>query len=309
MTEEIINKIKETANADIVRVVSEYVSLKRSGKDMTGLCPFHNDTHSGNFMVSPAKRMWYCFVCGKGGDAVKFVQEYEHTDFIGAIKILAKILGIYVNDDAYDVSYKPSKRASTTPKEKPLQDIPTEIMRQYESTDSVLIDYLKSIIPVSDVEKVCQMYHIGATKEGWTVFNQIDASGRVRYMKKMEYLCNGHRNKDNKFGALGMHSEFKKSGLLAEDWDYTQCLFGEHLLTGNNKVVGLVESEKSAIICAMLCPELVWVATGGEQGLSQQRLSALKGRSVVVYADVDGKDNWQRIIDELRLNPAYCKFE
>ena len=77
-------------NADIVKVVSSYVSLKKQGRDFVGLCPFHDDSNP-SMHVSPEKRLFKCFVCGTGGSAISFVQKYEHISFFEAMKKVAEL--------------------------------------------------------------------------------------------------------------------------------------------------------------------------------------------------------------------------
>ncbi len=81
--------------ADIVRVVGEYVRLKKSGQNFTGLCPFHAEK-SPSFAVHPTKQIYHCFGCGVGGDVFKFVMEMEKCAFPEAIRIVAEKCGIPV---------------------------------------------------------------------------------------------------------------------------------------------------------------------------------------------------------------------
>jgi DNA primase len=81
--------------ADIVRVVGEYVRLKKTGKDFSGLCPFHQEK-TPSFTVSPIKQIFYCFGCGKGGDVYNFVMEMEKCEFPEAVKVVAEKCGIAV---------------------------------------------------------------------------------------------------------------------------------------------------------------------------------------------------------------------
>lgn len=79
--------------ADIVRVVGEYVRLKKTGKDLSGLCPFHQEK-TPSFTVSPIKQIFYCFGCGKGGDVYNFVMDMERCEFPEAVKLVAEKCGI-----------------------------------------------------------------------------------------------------------------------------------------------------------------------------------------------------------------------
>jgi DNA primase len=79
--------------ADIVRVVGEYVRLKKSGQNYTGLCPFHGEK-TPSFAVHPVKQIFHCFGCGKGGDVFTFVMEMEKCQFPEAVRIVAEKCGI-----------------------------------------------------------------------------------------------------------------------------------------------------------------------------------------------------------------------
>ena len=83
---------------DIESLVGSYVSLKRSGSNLFGLCPFHSE-RSPSFSVSPGKKMFYCFGCGAGGDAITFVMKAENLEYIDAIEFLAARAGITIPQD------------------------------------------------------------------------------------------------------------------------------------------------------------------------------------------------------------------
>ena len=87
------DKVKQ--QADIVRVVGEYVRLKKSGQNFTGLCPFHSEK-SPSFAVHPVKQIYHCFGCGVGGDVFKFVMEMEKCVFLEAVRMVAEKCGIAV---------------------------------------------------------------------------------------------------------------------------------------------------------------------------------------------------------------------
>ncbi len=85
------------AAADIVDVVSDYVTLKRKGVNYQACCPFHNEK-TPSFVVSPSKGVFKCFGCGKGGNAVTFVMEHESVTYPEALKIVARKYGIEVRE-------------------------------------------------------------------------------------------------------------------------------------------------------------------------------------------------------------------
>jgi DNA primase len=79
--------------ADIVRVIGEYVRLKKSGQNFTGLCPFHSEK-TPSFAVHPVKQIYHCFGCGVGGDVFKFIMEVEKCPFPDAVRTVAEKCGI-----------------------------------------------------------------------------------------------------------------------------------------------------------------------------------------------------------------------
>jgi DNA primase len=91
--DEIIDRIREST--DIVDVVSEYVQLKKAGRNFVGLCPFHNE-NSPSFSVNPDLQIYKCFGCGVGGPVFKFIQEIDHVSFVEAVTFLAERLGIEI---------------------------------------------------------------------------------------------------------------------------------------------------------------------------------------------------------------------
>ena len=83
--------------AQIEDVVSEFVTLRRRGVNLVGLCPFHDDK-TPSFYVSPAKGLCKCFSCGKGGNVAHFIMEHEQLNYYEAMKWLAKKYGIEVKE-------------------------------------------------------------------------------------------------------------------------------------------------------------------------------------------------------------------
>lgn len=101
-----------------------------------------------------------------------------------------------------------------------------------------------------------------------------------------------------------VHSILKKQKTLDEDWQLSQCLFGEHLLSVYpDKVVVLVESEKSAVIGSSIFPGYVWLATGGKSQLSADKLRVLTGRTVILFPDADGYADWKQRAESM----TFCK--
>ena len=86
-SDEVINDVRQSN--DIVDVISQYVHLKRSGRNFFGLCPFHNEK-SPSFSVSPDKQIFHCFGCGVGGNVFSFITQIEGINFVEAVQMLAE---------------------------------------------------------------------------------------------------------------------------------------------------------------------------------------------------------------------------
>lgn len=92
---ETVERIKDASN--IVDVVSDFVSLKKSGANYKGLCPFHNE-RTPSFFVSPSRGICHCFSCGRGGTPVNFIMEHEQMSYVEALKWLAKKYNIEIKE-------------------------------------------------------------------------------------------------------------------------------------------------------------------------------------------------------------------
>ncbi|MBR4963575.1 MAG: DNA primase, partial [Muribaculaceae bacterium] len=103
-----IDKIMDAA--DIVEVVSDFVSLRKRGVNYTGLCPFH-DEKTPSFSVSPSKGICKCFSCGKGGNAAHFIMEHEQMSYYEALKYLAKKYHIEIAERELTQKEKEAKTA------------------------------------------------------------------------------------------------------------------------------------------------------------------------------------------------------
>jgi DNA primase len=110
--------------ADIVRVVGEYVQLKKAGQNFRGLCPFHSEKTT-SFNVHPTRQIYHCFGCGKGGDVFSFVMEMEKCDFPEAIRIVAEKCGIAIP--------RPKERSPEERRENQQRAVLTEMHREAQS--------------------------------------------------------------------------------------------------------------------------------------------------------------------------------
>jgi DNA primase len=115
-------KVKQ--QADIVRVIGEYVQLKKAGQNFRGLCPFHSEK-TPSFNVHPTKQIYHCFGCGKGGDVFSFVMEMEKCPFPEAVRIVAEKCGIALP--------RPKERSPEERRENQQRTILVEVHREAQS--------------------------------------------------------------------------------------------------------------------------------------------------------------------------------
>ena len=158
--EEVIAEIKY--KNPIEEVISPYVTLKRAGRNLNGLCPFHNEK-TPSFTVYTDTQSYYCFGCGAGGDAFTFIRNIENLDYIEAVKRLADRAGITVAEDSYDDSYIKLKARIT--------EINRETARFYNkylfsSGGKWALDYLtERKLSVSTINH----FGLGCAPNGWDV--------------------------------------------------------------------------------------------------------------------------------------------
>lgn len=170
------------------------------------------------------------------------------------------------------------------------------IMRTVTTTrPNHFLTFLRQIFPEDKIVFLVQEYYIGLTKEAGTVFYQVDSKGRFRGGKIMTYNpFTGHRIKDTSVPVDWVHTRLKRSGHISKTWTLTQCLFGEHLIRRYpQRLICLVEAEKTAIIAAGFMPEYLWLATGGKTQLGE-KLDVLRGRHVLAIPDIDAYDTWKQ---------------
>ena len=192
-------------------------------------------------------------------------------------------------------------------KQTPLCTIPKEILTKSVRKDipSTFTLFLQTIFPSETVSSLVGLYNLGVTRSRDVIYFQVDVKGNVRTGKIMKYNPQtGKRIKDpdTPFKINWVHSLMKHSGQLPKDWELTQCLFGEHLLSAideKQKTVALVESEKTAIIASGIMPKYIWLATGGKSQLKPEKLSVLKDRKVIAFPDVDGYQEWKEKLSKI----------
>ncbi|WP_022961594.1 DNA primase [Halopseudomonas pelagia] len=152
---------------DIVEVVGSRLKLKKTGKNFSALCPFHNEK-SPSFSVSPDKQFYYCFGCGAGGNALSFVMDFERLDFPQAVEELARHAGV-------DVPREEQRPGSHREPRAPRQDSPLYALLEqaaayyrqqlrHHAQKRRAVDYLKQRGLTGQIAK---LYDIGFAPPGW----------------------------------------------------------------------------------------------------------------------------------------------
>jgi DNA primase len=150
------------AASDIVGIISQYTQLRRVGRRWVGLCPFHSE-RTGSFSVNAEEGLWYCFGCQARGDAITFVREVEHLDFVGAVEWLAARAGITLR-------YTNRNEAEGRKRRARLVDVVTKAVEWYHQRLLTAGDagparrYLRSRGLDGDVVRE---YRLGWAPDGW----------------------------------------------------------------------------------------------------------------------------------------------
>ena len=192
--------------------------------------------------------------------------------------------------------YKPRP---VTPQQKPVSFIPVEVfkasLKAHETNH--FVQFLINLFGVEVASQLVNRYFIATSKHwnGATVFWQIDTQGKVRTGKIMLYSpTTGKRVKNLEIPVYWVHKALKQP-----EFELRQCLFGEHLLIDKIKPVAIVESEKTAVIASVYLPHFIWVAVGSLTNLNAEKCSILKGRTVILFPDLNGFDKWSSKAKEL----------
>jgi hypothetical protein len=156
------------------------------------------------------------------------------------------------------------------------------------------LDTLQKVFGAEIAANACKHYYVDAFEHFGikTVFWQVDLKGNFRTGKVMEYDAATLKRKTN----VNWVHKIRK----LHNFNLVQCFFGEHLLSDISKPIGIVESEKTAIICSILLPKLIWLAAGSSNGLQLGKCKVLEGRKVILYPDLNFFEIWNKKSAELR---------
>ena len=332
ISDDIIRTVLEQAK--IEDVVGDFVTLRKAGVNMTGICPFHNDQHDGNFIVRPStlspgtagRNTYHCFVCmrtGEGGGPVDFLMKAEDMSFPDAIRYLGKKYSIDVDNIPLNWTPPPPK---PIPPPKPMLAMDRRwvkpLMTGYNQNNFTL---WYGRLPWGEqqrkrMKQTLWEYCVGCWRDGRVVFWQIDHDGIPRAAKLMKYEPDGHRyhEKKGEKNATGWlyNQDGYRDACQPQDHTILHPLFGAHLLKRYPEAkVNVVESEKTALIMANyfgMPDSQLWLACGGLKFLKIESMQPLidQGRQVWLWPDKDGVQGWQEVADKLGSEKVqvYTKF-
>ena len=220
-----------------------------------------------------------CFVCDFDVNAHQYFQQHPGTSPNTHISTHALI---------------PPKEVSYIPRNYVTDNMLTSPLRGQAN----LTDYLLNIIDESLLMPVLQKYGVGKDGNGAVLWPQIDSDYNVREIK-VQWHDSASGKRKGGYTYL-MHKQLRNSGILDPDTDHEQCLFGLHLLANATKetICCIVESEKTALVCSVIAPDYVWLATGSESNFNmiyKSRIQLARCKAVVVYPDAGSKNYWQEI--------------
>ncbi|NQV15659.1 DNA primase [bacterium] len=156
--EHIIEQVRE-AN-DVVEVISDYVQLKRSGRNWFGRCPFHNEK-TPSFSVSSDKQIYHCFGCGEGGNVINFIMQHERLDFISSVKLLADRVNIHIETDTSEPRKKDDRATIYNMHEIACRAFEKQLS---DSTGNSAREYL---LQRGLSEETLRLFRVGFAPDGW----------------------------------------------------------------------------------------------------------------------------------------------
>lgn len=185
-TDDFLERLRDAT--EIEDLISSYVNLRRTGRNLVGLCPFHSEK-TPSFVVYPETQSFYCFGCHAGGDAVGFVKEMEHLDYPDAIKFLAQRAGVALPEEGMDDT-RSKKRLR-------ILEANREAARFFH--ESLLAPHGKSaleyLINRGLTPSTVKRFGIGYAPAGWDgLYKHLSAKGFNEYELFEAFLCGKGRN-------------------------------------------------------------------------------------------------------------------
>lgn len=250
---------------------------KRNYKLITPCCNRSNRDGKFSNYIGLDEQYGYCHSCGKTN-----LPQTVYLDEKGKKYIWNDHFNRYEVLDGIQVPYHLKENKLPTiaehPKGTEIKYIDPNLLKEsiLHKPESNLLEYIRKTYGDKETDRVINLYYLGTDPVGYTLFWNVDKNLMVRKAKVIKY------------DATGKRSSKIRSPYLNDD-GYKACLFGEHLLKYgdmDNDIYVLVESEKTAIISSILLPKYWWLAYGGINGLTSDKIKVLKGYRILIIPDM-----------------------
>ena len=302
-SEELIDDIKNSN--DIVDIISQYVILKRSGRNFFGLCPFHKEK-TASFSVSPDRQIFHCFGCGAGGNVIHFISKIENVDFKESLEILAERAGITLPtlENSNDLKrqllkdkvYEVNKEAAIFYHELLYKDISKpaqEYVKKRKLDNKTLKDYYLGYAPAD-----CNVYKFlkgkGFTDEEILASDLVNKIGNKyvdRFKGRLIFPIQDVRNRFIAFGARVLDNSLPKYINSPENIVYSKArnLYGLNLAkkVKLEKLI-IVEGYMDVISLHQRGIENVVASCGTSLTEQQGRLLRKYAEKIIISYDSDG---------------------
>ena len=306
-SDELLEEVR--SRNDIVDIISQYVTLKRKGRNFFGLCPFHNEK-SPSFSVSPDKQIFKCFGCGKGGNVFHFLMNAENISFVEAVQILAERVNIELPKNSGDEDekqvqlknevYKVNEAAAMFYHEtlyKPTSKIAQEYVKKRKLGNNTLKAFLIGYAPMNN-ELFNHLKSKGFSYEAMLASNLIGRSEKGIYYDKFKHRLmipiQDVRNRYIAFGGRVLDDSKPKYINSPEDIVYSKGrnLFGLNVAKRNSngmlKEILIVEGYMDAISLYQRGITNVVASLGTALTDAQGRLLRRNAEKVILGYDADG---------------------
>lgn len=225
--------------ADIYEVVSDFVSLKKRGINYVGCCPFHNEK-TGSFTVSPAKGIYKCFGCGKGGNVVNFIMEHEQMSYVEALRHLAARYNILIEEKelSEDEKKEKSERESMLIVTNYAEDFFVDQLFNTDEGKSVGMGYL---LHRGLDEETIRKFGLGYNPESWDSFTRsaLEKGYKKEFLVKTGLTIESEKGLFDRFRARVMFPIRDIAGKI--------IAFGGRIMTNDKKSAKYLNSPESEI--------------------------------------------------------------
>lgn len=225
--------------ADIYEVISDFVSLKKRGVNYVGCCPFHNEK-TGSFTVSPAKGIYKCFGCGKGGNVVNFIMDHEQMSYVEALRYLAARYNILIEEKELSEEEKreKSERESMLVVTNYAEDFFVSQLFDTDEGKSVGMSYLQRR---GLDEETVRKFGLGYNPEAWDAFTKsaLEKGYKKEFLVKTGLTIESEKGLFDRFRARVMFPIRDIAGKI--------IAFGGRIMTNDKKSAKYLNSPESEI--------------------------------------------------------------